>query len=503
MNVEQRTPAATFQERYSVLVDVARVLNSTLRTGELYRAIHQQAIRVLDCTGFYIALYDEAEDMATVVFAAERGEASFPGLRYRGSESPAIREGRPAISHTGEIAARQFAALGVHVPSRCSLHAPMVREGRVLGLISAHSEVEDQYAWEDLELLAAIGDLAAVAVENARHLGQMERRRREAERLEEIGRALTSSLELSHVLGRIVEAAVELLRVDSASVWLFREGMAELAMAGGDPAAAPGRDVVPVPEEIFRRILGIRTPLILDDVSTSDIVPPELRSIVRTRSAAVVPLRLETRVLGALALGQVEPRAFGPADLRLLERLADQAAIAVENARLHAEIRALSLTDPLTGLPNRRQLELYLEREFAAARRGRALSVVLFDLDHFKEYNDAEGHQAGDVALQRFAEVLMSQTRTMNLVARLGGDEFVAVLSGSDEEGARHQVERVRRAMARDPVLERIGVSAGLAGYRDSLDSPWQIIAEADRSLYRAKADRAGEDRRVEEQAHS
>ncbi|HUH12926.1 MAG TPA: GAF domain-containing protein, partial [Longimicrobiales bacterium] len=137
MNAEHRTPAASFQERYSVLVDVARVLNSTLRTGELYRAIHQQAIRVLDSTGFYIALYDEVEDTATVVFASERGETSFPGLRYRGSDSPAIREGRPAISHTGEIAARRYAAMGVRVPSLCSLHAPMVREGRVLGLISA------------------------------------------------------------------------------------------------------------------------------------------------------------------------------------------------------------------------------------------------------------------------------------------------------------------------------------------------------------------------------
>src|SRR5690606_15056905 len=135
------------------------------------------------------------------------------------------------------------------------------------------------------------------------------------------------------------------------------------------------------------------------------------------------------QVIGALSVGHMEWRTYSADDLRVLERLANHAGIAVGNARLHERIRVLSLTDPLTGLANRRHLSVYLEREFAAARRGRTLSVLLFHLDRFKEYNDTAGHQAGDEALRAFARILRTETRTMNLTARYGGDEFIAVLT--------------------------------------------------------------------------
>ncbi len=113
----------------------------------------------------------------------------------------------------------------------------------------------------------------------------------------------------------------------------------------------------------------------------------------------------------------------------MLLRLANQTSVALANARLHESIRALSLTDPLTDLPNRRHLDMHLRREVAAARRGRHVCVVLFDLNDFKLHNDRLGHVVGDQILRHFGRILVRETRAMNLAARYGGDEFITVLT--------------------------------------------------------------------------
>ncbi len=161
--------------------------------------------------------------------------------------------------------------------------------------------------------------------------------------------------------------------------------------------------------------------------------------------------------------------------------------------REREEAENLAFTDLLTHLPNRRHARFFLENEFAAARRGRTLSVVLFDLDHFKTYNDRWGHQAGDSALKTFAEILIQNTRRMNLSGRFGGEEFVSVLAGSDGEGALAFAERVRKAL-RNTTLDRgsLTVSAGVATFHPSLKSPDELLAAADHALYRAKG--AGRD---------
>ncbi|MBI4544308.1 MAG: sensor domain-containing diguanylate cyclase, partial [Gemmatimonadetes bacterium] len=348
------------------------------------------------------------------------------------------------------------------------------------------------YTSDDLELLAAVADLAAVALDNARYVEETERRRREAERLEEIGRALSASLELPQVLERIIAAAVDLVEADSATVWLLRgETEVEIAMTGGRLPLPVGARV-PLPVELCRRFLESRAGIAIDHVKKHPLLPPELRRLVRSDSGMVVPLLAEDQVIGALSIGHRAPREYRQEDVRLLERVSFHAAIAVANARLHERIRTLSLTDPLTGLPNRRHLEMFVEKEFAAARRGRRLAIVLFDLDHFKVYNDRAGHQAGDKALRAFADILASETRAMNLSARYGGDEFIAVLADSDRRGGLRHIARIAQAVERDPLLGPAGIraSAGVASYSAEVGSAEELIRAADRDLYRRKGSR-------------
>lgn len=160
---------------------------------------------------------------------------------------------------------------------------------------------------------------------------------------------------------------------------------------------------------------------------------------------------------------------------------------------LHRQRRAaegLALTDAVTGLPNRRHVVQFLKGAFADAERGRPLAVVVFDLDHFKAYNDRHGHAAGDEALHAFGQMLADTTRRTDLSGRLGGEELVTVLCDGTEEGALSFAERVRQGLAAlEPPHGDLTASAGIAFYQADMGSPEELLEAADSAVYRAKGD--------------
>jgi diguanylate cyclase (GGDEF)-like protein len=228
----------------------------------------------------------------------------------------------------------------------------------------------------------------------------------------------------------------------------------------------------------------------VEDLSNSKLIPEKIARESRAGSLLLVPLELEEEVQGALSASRVEKEAFGHPEVEVLLRLANQASVALANARLHESIRALSLTDPLTDLPNRRHLDMHLRREVAAARRGRHICVVLFDLDDFKLHNDRLGHVVGDQILRHFGRILLSETRAMNLAARYGGDEFITVLTDVPRSGAEAHAERVENRMGSHPELtvHGLSVSYGIAEFDPiKMFEVEDLIREADRDLYQAK----------------
>lgn len=175
-------------------------------------------------------------------------------------------------------------------------------------------------------------------------------------------------------------------------------------------------------------------------------------------------------------------RIFEAEDWSLLRNLASQADGALRRVHSLEEVRQLSLTDPLTGLANRRRMEVVVDHSWAAAKRGKPLTVVLIDLDHFKKINDEQGHLAGDRMLQLVATVLQEEVRGTDLVVRYGGDEFLVLLPGEGARGASSLIGRVQSRLAR-----RVEFSAGIAEYREAVRSPQDLIAEADSNLYEVK----------------
>ena len=199
---------------------------------------------------------------------------------------------------------------------------------------------------------------------------------------------------------------------------------------------------------------------------------------------AVLPLVRQGRPLGFLAF-DAETLAPGAA-------IARQLAVALESVRLQAAVRALTLTDELTGLHNRRFFEVELKREAVRARRfGRSLALVLVDVDNFKSYNDSFGHRAGDDALRRVAGHLVAAVpRRLDAVARYGGEEFVVLLSETDVEGARLVAERILDSVrASDQFRRALTISAGVAAAQAEDCEAEALVLRADEALYRAKRD--------------
>jgi diguanylate cyclase (GGDEF)-like protein len=156
--------------------------------------------------------------------------------------------------------------------------------------------------------------------------------------------------------------------------------------------------------------------------------------------------------------------------------------------RAQRDAEELALRDPLTGIPNRRHLVPYLEAAYASAERGGAVTVVLFDVDGFRELNGARGKQAGDEVLRVVARVLARQTSLLDLSARPAGDEFVTVLTGTTPEGAAGFIDRVRAALAQERLpWGEVTLSVGVAAYGRGIISPDVLLAEADRALHRAR----------------
>ena len=173
------------------------------------------------------------------------------------------------------------------------------------------------------------------------------------------------------------------------------------------------------------------------------------------------------------------------------------AALASEYSVADAQLRELVVTDPLTGLPNYRRLLEVLAGEITRADRDNTnLAVVFFDMDGLKDINDEHGHLVGSRAVCRFAETLRAACRTTDTAARYGGDEFVAVLSDTDQEGAKLVVRRIAERLAADPDHPALSVSAGVAVYPRDGGTPTTLLSAADRALYAVKAERADARRR-------
>lgn len=206
---------------------------------------------------------------------------------------------------------------------------------------------------------------------------------------------------------------------------------------------------------------------------------------------AVVPLLFNEGLMGALQVTAGDrDRLWHENEVLLLRTVADQVAVAVNQARLFAQVQQQALTDSLTGCYNRRSFEMYLDKDlFMAKRLHQPVSLLMLDLDRFKHLNDTTGHDAGDEALRMLADVFREELRSVDTAARFGGDEFVLILPQAYADGALIVAERLRARIEQldIPNYGRVTTSIGIATFPIHAASRAELLRAADEALYSAK----------------
>ncbi len=220
------------------------------------------------------------------------------------------------------------------------------------------------------------------------------------------------------------------------------------------------------------------------------------RLIPSARNVVVLPLTADGEPLGVLAVERGGP--FGVKlpvrAVTMMSQFTAHASLAVRNSRLRAEIERLAKEDGLTGLANRRVFEDVLSREVTRAHRSREpLSLIVFDVDHFKAVNDTLGHLAGDDVLRCVAQALVGAAREIDLVARYGGEEFTVILPNCSLADAMGVAERMRTSATVDLRISGVTLSAGVATIPTNAADGEGLIAAADEAMYKSKS--AGRDR--------
>ena len=240
-------------------------------------------------------------------------------------------------------------------------------------------------------------------------------------------------------------------------------------------------------------------PLLVTDIEKDARTSTPNRPRYKTKSFLSVPVRRRQQTLGVLNLAdKADGSPFTEGDLQLLATIAGHAGQLFDRSRRlerTTQLEELSVTDPLTGLFNRRFLEKRLEEEInRSVRQHLAFTLMMIDLDHFKVYNDRCGHLAGDQALQKTAELLRGSAREMDIVTRFGGEEFCILLPGTSKKESILVAERIRRALENTPFplekelpLGRLTASIGVAAYPEDGRAAHDLLDAADVALYQAK----------------
>jgi diguanylate cyclase (GGDEF)-like protein len=382
---------------------------------------------------------------------------------------------------------------------QAAMAVPIYAGAQIIGVLTLYHCVPGRtFSRQDAELVEIIARQAGAAIQNARlyqaALAESERRHT----LYQASIAIGAALDLEELYATVHRAAERLMPCDMCLIGLTDDELTTISYAYRHDGK---RRWVGGHEPIERGLLGYvaRHELslrIADDGDARMIFGDRLIANPGEPCGSIVTtmMRAGDRIVGTIAIHARIWGAYSSSDLSALEMLAATAAIAIRNAQLFAQVQLLATTDPLTGVANRRHFYNLVQREIErSVRYTKPMSIVLFDVDHFKRVNDTHGHFVGDQVLRTIALRCNDDLRELDTLARFGGEEFIALLPETGYTQALQVAERLRLRIAQHPIETDVGpipttISAGVASNEGLAHVAFDaIFSRADQALYTAK----------------
>lgn len=482
-----------------VMNQASQILSATLDLDTLLDRLLEEVERIVpyDSANVFLIEGDEA------VIARSRGFEKY------GIDARDLRIIRFKLETTGNFRLmmehkRAMAIGDTHsdpnwtvVPATCYIRswigAPLIARDKVIGFFSMDKEQKNFYQPVHVERLMAFANHAALAINNAQLYQAAQHRAEEAEALRAATAAVTSALDLDQVLERILVHLKQVVPYDSAAIFLLDGDM--LRVQAGHGFAHPERVInclFPADDALFNEARQTNHGVIIQDVRKE----PRFQRYGdsdHVRSWMGVPLQTRGEIIGFLTVDSHMVGTYHDAHLALAQALANEAATAIENARLFAEVQRLAITDPLTGLYNRRHFYTLARQEFErSVRYGSPLSLIMLDADDLKMVNDHYGHLAGDQMLELVAQKCQEVLRSVDILGRYAGDEFVILLPETSRQGAFAAAERLRQNIVTATLPAWNGkfhasISIGIAELTPDCQSVETLIERADQALYLSK----------------
>jgi diguanylate cyclase (GGDEF)-like protein len=476
------------------------------RVEEVGRTIVEETGKIIDYHNARVYLIEPPDRVVPIAFegrigAYEQVDMALLGCRLgEGFTGWVAQHGEPIVVNDANTDPRGATIEGTDEIDESMLVVPMRHDDVTIGVITLSKLGLDGFGPDDLRLLTILADQAAIAVGSARLLTRTQDLAGELRRLLDMSADLSGSLDPHQVADLMAGHLARAMNVEECVISYWAKSAGRVESLGYFPPhrlqeIEPFFEVSGYPETL--RVLE-RQETIIVDITDPEADPAEVALMRRDGNTilAMLPLVAKGQSIGLIELASNGSVTFSDERLALARTMANEAAMALENARLYEEARKLADRDPLTGFYNHRFLHERLGEEVVRTQRARrTMSVLMLDVDDFKLVNDTFGHLFGDRVLTWTAELIRSTLRASDIPARYGGDEFAIILPETDAEEARRAADRIIEAFReqafvgeqRGPVP--IGASIGVATFPADGRTATELIAAADAALYRVKRD--------------